>query len=103
MAVDVIKALGSIDPRAAYGAVPVEPAPGGGGGGFQEQLIRALEKVDSLAKVSNDMVDGMISGRVTETHDVMIAARESQLAFELLLEVRNKLLESYQEIMRTQV
>lgn len=102
MAMDVIKALGSIDPRAAYGAVPVEPAPGGGGG-FQEQLLRALEKVDSLQQVSNDMVDGMVSGRVTETHDVMIAARESQLAFELLLEVRNKLLESYQEIMRTQV
>ncbi|MBK7770669.1 MAG: flagellar hook-basal body complex protein FliE [bacterium] len=101
MAVDTIKALGSIDPRAAYGAVPVAPATGGGG--FQEQFLKALEKVDSLQQVSNDTLDGMISGRVTETHDVMIAARESQLAFELLLEVRNKLLESYQEIMRTQV
>jgi len=101
MAVDTIKALGSIDPRAAYGAVPVAPAPGGGG--FQEQFLKALEKVDSLQQVSNDTLDGMISGRVTETHDVMIVARESQLAFELLLEVRNKLLESYQEIMRTQV
>lgn len=101
MAVDVIKALGSVDPRAAYGAIPV--APPAGGGGFQEQLVRALEKVDSLQQASNDMVDGMISGRVTETHDVMIAARESQLAFELLLEVRNKLLEAYTEIMRTQV
>ncbi|MBK8166128.1 MAG: flagellar hook-basal body complex protein FliE [bacterium] len=101
MAVDVIKALGSIDPRAAYGAVPV--APPEAGGGFQEQFLRALEKVDSLQQVSNDMVEGMVSGRVTETHDVLIASRESQLAFELLLEVRNKLLEAYQEIMRTQV
>jgi flagellar hook-basal body complex protein FliE len=33
----------------------------------------------------------------------MVAAEEAQLAFELLLEVRNKLLESYQEIMRMQV
>lgn len=101
MAVNTIKALGSIDPRAAYGALPVTPP--AGGGGFQEQLIRAFEKVDSLQRVSNDMVEGMITGRVTETHDVLIASRESQLAFELLLEVRNKLLESYQEIMRTQV
>ena len=53
--------------------------------------------------MARDMTTDMISGKVTETHDVMIAARESQLAFELLLEVRNKLLESYQEIMRTQV
>ena len=101
MAVDTIRGLGSIDPRAAYGAVPVAPTTGGGG--FQEQFLKALEKVDSLQQVSNDTLDGMISGRVTETHDVMIAARESQLAFELLLGVRNKRLESYQEMMRTQV
>ena len=101
MAMDTIKALGSIDPRAAYGAIPTTtPAPASG---FSDQLLRALEKVDSLAQVSNDMTDGMISGKVTEAHDVLIAARESQLAFELLLEVRNKLLESYQEIMRVQV
>jgi len=45
----------------------------------------------------------MVTGQVTEVHDVMIAAKEAQMAFELLLEVRNKLLESYQEIMRMQV
>jgi flagellar hook-basal body complex protein FliE len=101
MNVDTIKALGSIDPRAAYGVVPASPEPTAGG--FQDQLLMAFEKVNNLQQVSSDMVEGMISGKVTETHDVMIAARESQLAFELLLEVRNKLLESYQEIMRTQV
>lgn len=101
MAIDTIKALGSIDPRAAYGAVPVTPEPGAGG--FSDQLLRALEKVDSLQQVTNDLSDGMVSGKVTEVHDVMIASRESQLAFELLLEVRNKLLEAYQEIMRVQV
>ncbi len=100
MAIDTIKALGSVDPRAAYGAVPAS-APAGGG--FSDQLLRALEKVDSLQQVSNDLTDGMVSGKVTEVHDVMVAARESQLAFELLLEVRNKLLEGYQEIMRVQV
>ncbi len=101
MNVDTIKALGSIDPRTAYGVVPTTPEPSSGG--FQDQLLRAFEKVDSLQSVARDMTTDMISGKVTETHDVMIAARESQLAFELLLEVRNKLLESYQEIMRTQV
>jgi flagellar hook-basal body complex protein FliE len=101
MNVDTIKALGSIDPRAAYGLVPTTPEPTAGG--FQDQLMMAFEKVNNLQQVSADMVEGMISGKVTETHDVMIAARESSLAFELLLEVRNKLLESYQEIMRTQV
>jgi flagellar hook-basal body complex protein FliE len=49
------------------------------------------------------MVENMIAGNVTEVHDVMAAAEEAQLAFELLLETRNRLLESYQEIMRMQI
>ena len=101
MALDTIKALGSIDPRAAYGSLPAAtgPAPTG----FSDQLMRAFEKVDSLGKASDQMADNMVAGKVTEAHDVLIAARESQLAFEMLLEIRNKLLEAYQEIMRVQV
>lgn len=101
MALDTIKALGSIDPRAAYGSLP--STTGAAPTGFSDQLMRAFEKVDSLQKVSDDLTDGMVAGRVTEAHDVLIASRESGLAFEMLLEVRNKLLEAYQEIMRVQV
>jgi flagellar hook-basal body complex protein FliE len=100
MAVGSIKALGSIDPRAAYG---VGQATGTQAPSFANQLQQALNEVNSLQKNREDMVDGMVSGEVSEVHDVMIAAKESQMAFELLLEIRNKLLESYQEIMRMQV
>ena len=75
---------------------PVRPS-------FADQLQNALAEVDRLQTNREDMVEGMVTGEVTEVHDVMIAAKEAQLAFELLLEVRNKLLESYQEIMRMQV
>jgi flagellar hook-basal body complex protein FliE len=95
-----VKALGSIDPRAAYGAGGVAGKPGGN---FANQLQQAINEVNDLQKTREEMVEGMVSGEVTEVHDVMIAAKESQMAFELLLEVRNKLLESYQEIMRMQV
>ena len=100
MAVGSIKALGSIDPRAAYGigGTSGTPAPS-----FANQLQQAINQVDGMQATREEMVDGMVSGEVTEVHDVMIAAKESQMAFELLLEVRNKLLESYQEIMRMQV
>jgi flagellar hook-basal body complex protein FliE len=100
MSVGSIKSLGSIDPRAAYG---VGSAGGTGPANFAQQLQQAINEVDGLQKNREEMVDGMVSGQVTEVHDVMIAAKESQMAFELLLEVRNKLLESYQEIMRMQV
>ena len=100
MAIGSIKALGSIDPRAAYDTTAPAAAPQPS---FANQLQQAINEVNSLQTNREDMVEGMVSGQVTEVHDVMIAAKESQMAFELLLEVRNKLLESYQEIMRMQV
>jgi flagellar hook-basal body complex protein FliE len=100
MSIGTIKSLGSIDPRSAYNIGEATSKPQNS---FADQLQKAVAEVDSLQTERNDMVDGMLTGEVTEVHDVMIAAKESQLAFELLLEVRNKLLESYQEIMRLQV
>ena len=101
MAVESIKSLGSIDPRAAYGVeAPGQPV---AGPSFVDQLQSALGEVQNLRADKDEMVDAMVRGEVTEVHDVMIAAKEAQLAFELLLEVRNKLLEGYQELMRMQV
>ena len=100
MAIGGIKSLGSIDPRAIYG---VEKTQSQVRPSFADQLQQALSEVDRLQVQREEMVEGMVTGEVTEVHDVMIAAKEAQLAFELLLEVRNKLLESYQEIMRMQV
>jgi flagellar hook-basal body complex protein FliE len=100
MAIGGIKSLGSIDPRAVYGTGGAGPAPKAD---FANQLQQALQEVNDLQTTREEMVEDMVTGQVGEVHDVMIAAKESQLAFELLLEVRNKLLESYQEIMRMQV
>ncbi|PID78661.1 flagellar hook-basal body complex protein FliE [bacterium DOLJORAL78_65_58] len=100
MSIGSIKSLGSINPGAAYGVGRATAKPTAN---FADQLQKAIREVDNLQAGRDQMVEGMVSGEVTEVHDVMIAAKEAQLAFELLLEVRNKLLEGYQEIMRLQV
>jgi flagellar hook-basal body complex protein FliE len=100
VAIGTIKSLGSIDPRSAYGVGRTAPEPGGS---FADQLAKAVSQVQDLQTQRENAVQDMVTGQVTEVHDVMIAAKESQLAFELLVEVRNKLLESYQELMRMQV
>lgn len=100
MAIGTIKALGSIDPRSAYGAGNATGAPQTS---FANQLQNALQEVEGLQVQRDEMVNDMVAGKTTEVHDVMIAAKESQLAFELLMEIRNKLLESYQELMRMTV
>jgi flagellar hook-basal body complex protein FliE len=100
MSIGSIKSLGSIDPRAAYGNVGPTATPGSS---FADQLKNAVAEVNDLQIGREEMVEKMVTGEVSEVNDVMIAAKESQLAFELLLEISNKLLESYQEIMRLQV
>jgi flagellar hook-basal body complex protein FliE len=100
MAVDGVRALGSIDPRSIYAGQSPAPAKGGD---FGKQLASAIEDVDRLHTRRDQMVEGMVRGEPIEVHEIMTAAEEAQLAFELMLEVRNKLLESYQEIMRMQV
>jgi len=101
MAIGNISSLGSLDPVKAYGAI--RTAPESGKPSFADQLSKAVQDVDGMQARRGDMVQDMVAGEVTEVHDVMIAAKEAQLAFELLLEVRNKLLEGYQELMRLQV
>ncbi len=99
MTIGSLKSLGSLDPKAVYGLGQKEQVKPG----FAQKLQQAIDEVDSLQSKRDAMVQDMVAGGPTEVHDVMIAARESQLAFELLLETRNKLLESYQEVMRMQV
>ena len=100
MAIGSIKSLGSVDPRAAYGVAKTTPETKAS---FGDQLAKALQNVQELQTEREQITDDMVAGKVTEAHDVMIAAKESELAFQLLVEVRNKLLEGYQELMRMQV
>ena len=99
MAITTVRSLGSIDPIRLYGLDQTESQRPS----FAKQLANAVTEVDRLQTARDDLVTDFVSGRVGEVHEVMTAAEEAQLAFELLLEVRNKLLESYQEIMRMQV
>lgn len=102
MAITSVRMPGTIDPRLAYGGAAAAP-PAGGGASFAEALKSAVQSVDRAQTHRNDMVEGAVTGQVGEVHDVMVAAEEAQLAFELMLEVRNRLLESYQQVMQMQM
>jgi flagellar hook-basal body complex protein FliE len=99
MAIDGLRALGSIDPRTAYLGQAKTP----GKGDFAQQLSSAIESVNQAQTHRDDLVASMVRGDAVEVHEIMTAAEEAHLSFELMLEVRNKLLEGYQEIMRMQV
>jgi len=90
------------EPGAAAG---VTEAPGASHavGSFSNVLSRFVEGVNSKQVAAGDAVRGLISGQDVSLHQAMIAMEEASVSFQLMVEVRNKLLESYQELMRMQV
>jgi flagellar hook-basal body complex protein FliE len=73
------------------------------GADFQETLKSALQGVNEVQQDSSTIVQRLISGENVDLHEVMMSAEEASIAFELLMEIRNKLLEAYQEIQRMQI
>lgn len=70
---------------------------------FQALLSDFIRDVNDMQKTAGDAVKQLASGETTEIHDVMIAVEKAGVSFELMMEIRNKMLEAYQEIMRTQM
>jgi flagellar hook-basal body complex protein FliE len=66
-------------------------------------LSEMVQKTDASQKTSAATTGAMLSGQNVPLHQVMIASEEASISFQLMLEVRNKLLDGYQELMRMQV
>lgn len=91
--------VGSTGPTAGFGAFK----PVGGEGSdqkFGQVLTEALARADSRVTDANTAVGDLVSGKSVNTHDVMIKLEEAHLALQWTIQIRNRALEAYQEIMR---
>lgn len=79
---------------------PAQPATGAPGNGFGDALKNALETVKETQGRSEALTNAYERGEVTDIAKVMLARQESGIAFEATLQVRNRLLSAYQDIMR---
>lgn len=70
---------------------------------FKEMLYDAIDNVSDLQKNADELMTKLATGEAEDLHQVMIAVEEVNLALQLTLQIRNKMLEAYQEIMRMQV
>ncbi|HTX99596.1 MAG TPA: flagellar hook-basal body complex protein FliE [Bacteroidota bacterium] len=70
---------------------------------FGETLNQAVKDVNNLQTEADRAVNQMIDGKDVDLHDVMIAAEKAKTSFDLLMEIRNKAISAYQELMRIQV
>lgn len=71
-----------------------------GGSNFLETLRSAVGQVSDLQSQADTQVAGMLSGDGQDVHSAMIAVEKANLAFELMVQVRNKIVSAYQEVSR---
>lgn len=71
----------------------------GDGPSFSDTLKRALGEVSAQQDVSQDYIQRFVRGEPVELHQVMAAAEEAQLSLEMLVELRNKLMDAYKTVM----
>jgi flagellar hook-basal body complex protein FliE len=71
--------------------------------GFDKLVTGLVNEVSAKQTAASESVNGLLSGKNVSLHQTMIAMEEASISFQLMVEVRNKLLESYQELMRMQI
>ena len=86
---------------AAGGAQQGSGGPGGSGGSsFLDTLHSAVDQVGQLQSQADTQVASMLSGGGQDVHSAMIAVEKANLTFELMVQVRNKIISAYQEVSR---
>jgi flagellar hook-basal body complex protein FliE len=101
MAIAAIQAIQPILAPVASSISPVGSA--AGGGDFGAMLGQAINTVDSGQQNTSAAVDRFLSGEDTEVHQVALVAQQAEMQFDLFMQVRNKVIAAYQEVMKMQL
>lgn len=72
-------------------------------GGFETYLKQALGEVNQLQHQADRAIQQLVSGENGDLQNTIVALEKADLSFRLMMQIRNKVLEAYQEIVRMQV
>lgn len=105
--IQALQLTNAVDPSSQSNAANVaEPASNGGvkaGTDFGQFLSDALQQVNAIQQQGEAASAALITGQVQDVHSVMLAVEKANLSLGLTVEVRNKVLDAYHEIMRMQI
>ncbi len=76
---------------------------GGTGAPFKDSIKKAIKEVNHLQSEADKFSVQLATGEIEDVHKAMIAMQKAKLALDLTIQVRNKVIEAYQEIMRMQI
>lgn len=85
------------------GARPVPLVPEGQEpGGFGDALVKAINEVSAAGEASSEVTQRFLRGENVELHQVMAASAEAGIAVDVLIELRNKVIDAYRTVMQMQ-
>ena len=82
---------------------PIGPSDPTSGSSFMDLVKGFVGDVNAMQLQAGQTIDAFAAGEITDVHQVMVATQEAGLALDLLLEIRNRTQDAFQEIMRMQV
>ena len=97
-----ISSLNAIAPAAGI-AKPLAAVTGGQSAPFSSLLEGAIQAVEAPQKQADQAIQSFLNGENEELHTVALATQRASLAFDLGMQVRNKIIAAYQEVMRMQL
>ncbi len=97
--------IGAISPISTTPQISeiVKSSEGSSPGAFQDALSHAIQSVENNSQQASQSVEQFLTGEGGELHTAVLATQRAELEFELFMQVRNKIVGAYQEIMRMQL
>ncbi|MHC5113489.1 MAG: flagellar hook-basal body complex protein FliE [Planctomycetota bacterium] len=101
----LIANAGSIDPAgpASKRLTPDARGPQVNGPGFKELLQEEIAKVNELQRDAKEAAEDVVAGRRDDIEGVLLATQKADTAFRMLLQVRNKVMDAYEEVKQIRV
>ncbi len=87
------------------GLSPSQPAAGrvSGDQSFKDLLINSMKRVNDMQQEADQAITRLATGETDNVAEVMTAVEKADLAFQLLMQIRNKLVDAYQEIRQMRI
>jgi len=87
----------------AAAAAPAAVAPVASGESFLTSLQDAVGRLNETQAQADTSVQSLLTGQTNNIHETMIALQKADVSFQVMLQVRNKVVSAYEEIMRMQL
>ncbi|MGK7346064.1 MAG: flagellar hook-basal body complex protein FliE [Candidatus Nitrospinota bacterium M3_3B_026] len=98
-----MKVLTNMEPLGSSLKIQNAGRKGEEGGSFANTLADSLKEVNQYQLEADNAIENLVAGKSKNIHETMIALSKAEIAFKLTMQVRNKVIEAYEEVMRTAV